>query len=116
MRLTAAPYRAIVLPFAAPAVATILCYAATGASLGLIFGGVAFALILAPPLVLARDSTWQRAFALAAVIDGVGVVWFVAIFALPMNLGQWLQCYLLLAATVIAFVLIAILLQSLRVD
>lgn len=110
------PCRALLIPFAAAAVATILCYAATGASLGLIFGGVAFALILAPPLVLAHDSKWQRAFALAGVIDGVGVIWFVAIFASPLSFLQWLQCYLLLAATVFAFALIAISLRSFRVE
>jgi hypothetical protein len=108
--------RAIIIPLLLSILTTTICYIACGASLGLFFGGLVFGLILAPPIVLAQESGWQRVFAVALLIDGIGIVWLVALFSSPLTFWQWLQVYLVLSATIAAFAASALLLRSMRVN
>jgi hypothetical protein len=80
----------------------------------LFLGGLAFGVILAPPLVLAQETRWQRLFTTACVIDGIGIVWLIAIFTSPLTFGQWLEAYLVLSATIAAFAALSLLLRSVR--
>lgn len=58
------------------------------------------AMVLVPPLVLAQRTTVERLLAAASVIDGVGVVWLIAMFRSDVTFAQWLAAYVLLAACV----------------
>ena len=89
-------------PFALLAALTTCCYLAAGATLPLYVGGVALALVLTPPLVLAHEQRVDRLLAAASIADGVGVVWLVATFRSDVTIAQWLAAYVLLAACVIA--------------
>lgn len=80
---------------------TIGCYFAAGDGLGLYLGGIALAMVLTPPLVLAQRERMDRLVAAASVIDGVGVVWLVAMLRSDVTFTQWLAAYVLLAACVI---------------
>jgi hypothetical protein len=72
--------------------------------------------LIAPPIVLAHETLARRAFAYAGVVDGVGLVWLVAALRTDTTLGDWLACYLLLAAFVIAVAGLAIVLARLRIN
>jgi hypothetical protein len=100
--------------FALSVALTSACYAAAGASLGLYFGGTLLATIVAPPVVLAHETLARRAFAYAGVVDGVGLVWLIAALRSETTLGDWLACYVLLAAYVLALAGLALLMLRLR--
>jgi hypothetical protein len=104
---------AAALPFALGAAAAGSCYAAAGMSLGFFFGGVILATLLAPPLLLGERGGWRRAFALAGLIDGVGIIWLVAGWGAGPSLGERLLCYLLLTAYITPLAAAAILLERL---
>ena len=78
-------------------VMTGLCRAAAGVSLGLFFGGVAFATLLVPPLVVGEASPRLRLLAPAAVSLGVSLVWLTGLGEL-LTMAQWLGCVLALVA------------------
>ena len=80
---------------------TTSCYLAAGPTLPLYLGGLALPLVLTPPLVLAHRQRADRLLAAASVVDGVGVVWLVAVFRSDVTFAQWLAAYVLLAACVI---------------
>lgn len=94
--------RAAAAPFALALLAGIACYLAGGPTLGLFFGPILFASILAPPLVLAERDLIGRLFVAGAIIDGIAVVWLAAVIFSPTTLLQWLTCYLVLIAWVAA--------------
>ena len=103
-------------PFVLSVALTIACYVAADASLGLFFGGTLVATLVAPPIVLAHEMLARRAFAYAGVVDGVGLVWLVAALRSETTVGEWLACYVLLAAFVLAVAGFALMLQRLRVN
>lgn len=74
-----------------------LCRAAAGVSLGLFFGGVAFATLLVPPLVGGETSPRLRPLVPAAVSLGVALVWLTGLGEF-LTLGQWLACVAALVA------------------
>ena len=89
-------------PFVIAALATLLCYAAAGNSLGFYLGPVfAIALIL-PPLVAAQQRLLDALVAAGAIIDAVGIAWLFAVSGPHLSFLQWLQCYLVLAAFALA--------------
>ena len=84
-------------PFLLLALLTAGCYVAAGSSLGLYLGGLAMAMALTPPLVVAHRAPIERVLAVGSLIDGVAVVWLVAIFRSNVTFGQWLAAYVLVA-------------------
>ena len=74
------------------------CWAASGASLGLLFGGIVFAALLVPPLGLIEERMPGRLFIAAAVNDGIGLVWLIAWMAGSITFVQWMLCYVVLIA------------------
>jgi hypothetical protein len=100
-------------PFVLSLVVTIACYIAAGLGLGLYLGGIALGMVLASPLVLAHRQRIEQLIAIASVVDGVGVVWLVAMFRSDVTFAQWLAAYVLLAACVLAAMGVAIALERL---
>jgi hypothetical protein len=94
--------RAAAWPLVVACAAALTCYLVAGPSLGFLFGGIAMATFLTPPLVAAEHPPIRQVIVAAAVVDGVGLTWLLAIFAGDLSLLQWLQCYMLLAAYVAA--------------
>ncbi len=90
---------------------TTCCYLAAGDGLGLYLGGISLAMILTPPLVLAQHARIDRLLTAASVVDGVGVVWLIAMFRSDVTFAQWLAAYVLLAACVIGVAGIAAILS-----
>ncbi len=88
-------------PFALLCITTACCYVAAGPTLAMYLGGLALAMVLSPPLVLAYRARMNQLLAAASIIDGVGVVWLVAMFRTDLTFVQWLSAYVLLAACVI---------------
>ena len=68
-----------------------LCWAVAGVSLGLFFGGVAFATMLVPPLTAGEPSTRRRILVPLAASAGVALVWLTALGDL-LRPTQWLAC------------------------
>lgn len=90
--------RAAACPFAITAAVAALCCVASGASLGLYFGSIAMTALLVPPIASSKSSIVET----VSIIDGVGIVWFVAVLTSSATFGQWLACYLILIAFVFA--------------
>ena len=93
---------------------TAACYLAAGPSLGLFIGGVFVATLLAPPLVLWRDDALDRVMVAMSVVDGVAIVWLVAVFTTDTTFAHWLAAYVLLAAYVTALEGITLALRRVR--
>jgi hypothetical protein len=72
-------------------IASLLCRAVAGISLGLFFGGVAFATLLVPPLTAREASIAKRVLVPILVTGGTAVVWLTAWGDL-LSLPQWLAC------------------------
>src|SRR5690349_8810274 len=87
LRRTLIPLSAFLLAL----VATALCRAAAGVTLGLFFGPVAFATLIVPPLVCAEPSWNRRLVVVTAVTAGVSVAWLGAIGE-RLTLPQWVAC------------------------
>jgi hypothetical protein len=85
-------------PFLLLALLTSCCYVAAGATLGLYLGGLALAMLLTPQFTVAHRAPIDRVLSVASVVDGVGIVWLVALFRSDLTFGQWLAAYVLLAA------------------
>ena len=103
--------RSAAVPFALGAGATVFCYVATGAGIGLYFGGLAMAAILVPSLASQHLRRRDAFLAAASVIDGIGAVWLVSAFTSPVTFGQWLAAYALLAAVGMALLGLTLLLR-----
>ena len=80
------------------ALLTTCCYLAAGPTLGLYLGGLAPAMLLTPQFTVAHRAPIERVLSVASVVDGVGVVWLLALFRSDLTFGQWLGAYVLLAA------------------
>jgi hypothetical protein len=65
-------------------------------------GGLALAMTLTPQFVVAHRAPIERTVAIASLIDGVGIVWLVAMFRSDVTFGQWLTVYIVLAACAVA--------------
>jgi hypothetical protein len=100
-------------PFVLSLVLTFGCYLAAGPSFGLYLGGLTLAMVLAPPLVMAYRPRIEQLIAAASLVDGVGVVWLVAMFRSDLTFAQWLSAYVLLAACTLAVTGLAALLLRL---
>ena len=94
--------RIAALPFVLAAVAAGLCYAAAGATLGFYFGSIALVSLILPAMAAGQDDRARTLIAGAAVVDGVGIVWLAAALGGATSLGQWLACYVALAAYALA--------------
>jgi hypothetical protein len=79
-------------------VAGLFCYVAVGATMGLFFGGVVIVALLAPPLALAHRDRMRQVVAVSSVVDGVAIVWLVAVADPSVSLVDWVRAYLLLGA------------------
>src|SRR5687768_12572632 len=88
-------------PFLLLTLLTTCCYLAAGPTLGLYLGGVALAMTLTPQFVAAHRPPIERVLAIASLIDGVGIVWLIAMFRSDVAFGQWLTAYIVLAACAI---------------
>jgi hypothetical protein len=89
-------------PFLLLALLTACCYLAANPTLGLYLGGLALAMTLTPQFVIAHRASIERVLSVGSLIDGVGIVWLVAMFQSDVTFGQWLTAYILLAACAIA--------------
>ncbi|MGB7159379.1 MAG: hypothetical protein WBD40_15030 [Tepidisphaeraceae bacterium] len=89
-------------PFILAVAATLACYLAAGTGLMLYLGGIALAMLLTPPLVLAYRDSLERLLVAASIVDGVGLVWFVAMLRSETMFAQWLGAYILAAGCVFA--------------
>jgi len=90
------------------------CWWAAGPSLGLFFGGIAFAAVLTPALVCGESTCLGRFLAAAGIWLGIGVVWLAAVFTTDTTLGQWTECAALLAAFILAMAGLCVVLMRLR--
>jgi hypothetical protein len=104
----------LVAVFLLATVGTVACLICTGASLGLFFGGIVLAAVLAPPVALLNEAWPRRLILVGGMVDGVGVVWLVLVFQGSIALGQWLLAYALLIAFTSAAVGLGCLLRSAR--
>ena len=100
-------------PFVLSLVVAMSCYIAAGSGLGLFLGGIALGMVLAPPLVLAYRQRIEQLIVVASIVDGVGVVWLVAMFRSDVTFAQWLAAYVLIAACVLAAMGVAVALERL---
>lgn len=86
------------LPVFGIAVAVMaLGWYAAGPTLGLFFAGVFVVSLVVPPLAATESTLLRRLLAGGAVVDGVGVVWLIAVFTPALSFGQWVIGYLLVA-------------------
>lgn len=105
---------AILVPLLLSILFTGAVYLVTGPALGLFIGGVFVATLLAPPLVLWRSEPLDRVMIAMSVVDGVAIVWLIALFTTETTFGQWLAAYMLLAAYVTALEGIVLALRRVR--
>ena len=89
-------------PLLIAAIATVVYYAAVGSSTGFFFAGVLVATLATPPLVLAERLLLERALTAAAIVDGVSLAWLLALTDPFVTFGDWLRCFVLLLAYVLA--------------
>jgi hypothetical protein len=118
---TTVPVAQRLTPFALPVsglllstIAAACCRSAAGISLGLFFGGVAFATLLVPPLVAAEESIRRRLLHAGLVALGVAVVWLTAL-GQRLTFAQWFACAAALAAYVFALAGVCAVLIAVRV-
>jgi hypothetical protein len=82
-----------------------------GVNAGLFFAGIVLAALIVPPMCLTVTRLQDRAMIAWAANDGIGLVWFVAVFASPLTLEQWFRCYVVLFAWTTVLMGMAILAQ-----
>lgn len=85
-----------------------------GPGLGLFFGGICLAAMLAPFVAVLHADFACRGMSVGAVCDGIALVWLVAVAGGDVSIVQWLTCYALLLACAFAFAGVAWLARSLR--
>ncbi len=89
------------VPFSLAGITTAVAWYFAGDGLGMFFGGIIAATVLAPGLILSESGGWKHRILIAgAVADGVGMVWLISLFVSPITLAQGLRGYLLLIAWV----------------
>lgn len=93
---------------------TLLCFSAAGASAGTFFGGVAFAVLIAPPFVVAEDSPRDRLIVAAAVFAGVALAWLLPLRDPYVTLRHWAASAAVLAPVIAAVAGMVIALRAAR--
>lgn len=94
--------------------ATLLCRAASGSLHGMFFGGITFAAILAPPLVLAERPLGRQALVAGCMWFGTTLAWTAVPLDVNGTAGLWWRASLLLATFILALWGVAALLGRLR--
>lgn len=84
-----------------------------GTTLGFFLAGFAFATLLTPTLGLAERSLLMRIMLAGAVADGIALLWIAGVLTGDIAIVQWIECYAMLIAWVVALIGIAHLLQNL---
>jgi hypothetical protein len=101
-RSIAAVIRASLPGLAVALLAGAACFAAAGGTLGLFLGCALLAVIVAAPL-LAPARGWFDPLCIAGgIVDGIALIWLIAAIRSDITFRQWLECYVLLAAVVMA--------------
>ncbi len=77
---------------------TGLCAGFCGLSLALFICGLFFLTILLPPLMLTQATLKRRLLVAGCVVDGIAIVWLIAIFSPQVSFLDWLRCYVVLIA------------------
>lgn len=86
---------------AVSAVAAICCFRAAGATAGLFFGPIAFAVLIVPPMVLTAVRPKTQAIIAAGALAGTAAVWMGALSDPYLGIAHWASCVLVLAAWVV---------------
>jgi hypothetical protein len=89
-----------------------LAAALIGVNAGLFFAGIVLATLIVPPMCLTESRLPDRAVIAWAANDGIGLVWFVAVFASPLTLEQWFLCYVVLLAWTMLLMGLSVLAQG----
>jgi len=97
------------------AICALGCYLAAGSQLGLYFGGIITATLIAPPLVLAETDWRDRGIALAAIILGIAIVWLVPVLSRNVTFTAWFSSTLVLASYSLALASLAAVLHRIGV-
>lgn len=105
---------ALLIPLLLSSPAAYACWWAAGASLGFFFGGIAFAALLAPALVAGESTQPARLLAIAGLLHGLALPWLAVVFTTDTTFTQWLACYILLAAFLLALTGLTLALQRIR--
>lgn len=100
--------------FALGLASTLLCRAAADALHGMFFGGVVFAALLVPPLVLRERGLRRQAVIAASTWLGIAAGWSAVLLDVTSTAGLWLRASILLASFVLALWGVAALLDHLR--
>ena len=95
------------VPFIIALTTVAIGWLVLGSTLGLFFWGIALSAILVPLLTSLHQNTVEALVRGGAIVDGVGIVWLLTLFVSPINFGQWLAAYLVLAAFSFAVLSIA---------
>ena len=101
-------------PLLLAALCTAVAYVATGPTAGFFFAGIVLATLLTPPLVVAETLRLRQLLCAASIVDGVGVVWLIALAHPLITFGDWFSSYVLLASYVLALWGLVALLRRLR--
>ena len=83
-------------------IAGLSCYWVAGPTLGAWIGPLALVAAVGPLVVVAEEGLWRRLFAVAGIVDGLGAAWLWVMVRSPVELGQWLRCYLVLLGLAVA--------------
>jgi hypothetical protein len=94
---------------------TLLCFAASGASTGTFFGGVAFAVLITPPFVAAEQTTRDRIIVAAAVFAGVACAWLLPLRDPYVTATHWAAAAAVLASVIAAVAGVVVALRAARV-
>ncbi|HEV8603818.1 MAG TPA: hypothetical protein VGQ99_00545 [Tepidisphaeraceae bacterium] len=86
-----------------------------GRNLGLFFGGLVLASILAPMLTVAEEGLPNRASILAGIITAIALVWLTCIFNDTITLWEWSRATLVLLFYTLAISALAALLAKVRI-
>jgi hypothetical protein len=88
---------------------------AVGRSLGLFFGGLAFAAIVTAPLILSETNWKSRLIITAAVFAAIALIWLACIFNNAITLPEWLGAAVVLVVFAFAASGLAALLNRFRI-
>jgi hypothetical protein len=86
-----------------------------GRNLGLFFGGLILASILAPLLVITEREILRHLTVVASVTAGIGVVWLSCVFNDSIRFGEWSAASLVLLIYTLAVAALAVLLNRIRI-
>ena len=101
-------------PLVLAAAMTLLCFHAAGATPGTFFGGIAFAVLIAPPFVAAEQTMRDRVVVAIAVFVGVALAWLLPLRDPDVTVRHWLAAASVLAAVIAAVCGVVIALRGVR--